>query len=59
MQVFEIEDFDDTFEQAELNASTTKEMAFIEDFRDKLEQYGEKTYVSEKQLDWLESIARK
>ena len=59
MQVLDISDFDETFEQAEINASTDREIDFVASIRGKLEVYGEKTYISEKQIEWLESIAER
>lgn len=57
MQVSEIEDFEEILERAELNADTDREIDFIDSLRGRLEAYGEKIYISEKQLEWLERIA--
>ena len=59
MRVHQIENFKKLFEQAELNASTEKEMAFISGFRLSLEHFGRKTYISEKQIDWVYDLAKR
>lgn len=59
MRVNQIEEFEELFEQAELNASKENEMAFIAGFRLKLEEFGDLTFISEKQLSWLLDIAER
>lgn len=57
MQARDIEDFDDMLIDAELNAANDWEMDFTADLRSKYQIYGEKTFVSEKQLDQLQRIS--
>ena len=35
---------------------TSKEQGFMSDMYDRLEQYGDKTFVSERQLFWLRDL---
>jgi hypothetical protein len=43
---------------AELLASSKKEQDFVADMKDKYSQYGENTFVSDKQYNYLISIAQ-
>lgn len=57
MQAYEIDNYEELLETAEELASNHWEMDFVADMKDQFEQYGDKTFVSEAQLDKLETIA--
>lgn len=57
MQVADIEDFDEILEQAEANADSDWEIEFTTDMRSRYNQYGDRCFVSEKQIEHLERIA--
>ena len=50
-------EFEDLLLNADQQASTDWEMSFVEDMRDRFEQYGMNTYISDKQLETLNRIA--
>lgn len=50
-------EFEDLLLNAEQQASNDWEMTFVSDTRDRFEQYGLKTYISDKQLETLNRIA--
>jgi len=54
----EIPSFSELLDAADSNASTDWEMGFISDMKDRYSQYGSDTYVSDKQLEQLERIAK-
>lgn len=58
MNVYEIDDFDQILEEAEDQAKTEWEIKFVSDIRDKLDEYGEETLISERQLEVLTRIAK-
>ena len=51
------EGFADLLGEAETQASTDWEMNFVADIKSRFEEYGDDTFVSEKQLDKLKAIA--
>lgn len=57
MQAIDIPEFDVLLEDAEDAATTEWEMDFVSDMKEKYEQYGDKMYVTEKQIAALEKIA--
>ena len=58
MKANEIDDFEDLLDQAEGNANSDWEMEFTSNIREKFDQYKGEMFVSEKQLEHLEKIAR-
>ena len=53
-------DHEDILEQAESNDSAyPREREFVQDMRDKLDKYGDRATISEKQLKWLTDIAER
>ncbi len=57
MRARDIEDFDQLLEDAESQARTDWEMAFVSDIQAKYDYYEDDLFVSEKQLDTLMRIA--
>jgi hypothetical protein len=57
MKAYEIDNFDELLDDAESQASTDWEMDFVNDMRDKYDQYSDEMFVSEAQLEKLEKIA--
>lgn len=53
------EDFEEILSDAEDNAETGWELDFVYQMREKHDQYGDKTYVTETQFNHLEQIASK
>lgn len=53
--------FQDIYAEAQDNPRklTANDIDFLTDYNIKVEQYGEKTFISEKQIEWLKSIAEK
>lgn len=49
--------FGDLLEDATRNASTDGEMGFVESINQLYEEFGDDTFISEKQLDVLERLA--
>jgi hypothetical protein len=58
MQAHEIDNFETLLEEAERGAVTEWEMAFVADMIDKYGEYDEATYVSDKQLEILQRLAK-
>jgi len=58
MQAHEIDNFETLLEEAERGAVTEWEMGFVADMIDKYGEYDEATYVSDKQLEILQRLAR-
>lgn len=58
MKAGEIEEFEDMLEQAEANANNEWELEFTSSIREKFNKYKGDMFVSEKQLEHLEKIAR-
>ena len=54
----EIDEFDDLLADADSNAGNEWEMTFVDDIRERYEKYGGDTFVSEKQVEILNKIAR-
>ena len=50
--------FEHLLEEAELEAVSSKEMDFVDSLNEKYDEYGSKMYLSERQLEWLQAIAR-
>lgn len=59
MKAHEIDNYEDLIEEAECEANSDWEMDFVSDLKDKYDQYGDNTYVSEAQLAKLEKIANR
>jgi len=58
-QVYELDyDFGDLLDEAKDNASGSWEENFVDDLRDKFEAYGDRMYLSEKQEEILQRIAK-
>ena len=57
MKAKEVEDFDEILSQAEMNASTGFECDFVNDIREKYDNYESEMFISEKQISTLEKIA--
>jgi len=57
MKAQEIDNYEELLEEADIKASNDWEMDFVSDLKEKFEQYGDDTYVSEAQLEKLEVIA--
>jgi hypothetical protein len=55
----EIEDFEDLLITAECNCVTDWEMDFIEELTERFGKYKQNMFITEKQLQTLENIARK
>lgn len=55
---YDLDDFADLLVAADRGAATGWEMDFIKDVQDRFALYGERLYVSEKQLDVLRRIAK-
>ena len=51
------EDFSEILDLAEANASSSVEIDFVADMREKHTQYMEDMYLSYKQREWLEKLA--
>ena len=55
-----LKDYIDLLEEAEMcEYLTPKEESFIESLRENYDEYRNGCFVSEKQIDWLESIVNK
>lgn len=54
----EASEFEDLLDAAESEASTGWEMDFVSDMRDRFEEYQERMYLSERQIEILERIAK-
>ena len=52
------DDFDDLLEQAKSEASGQWEENFCDEMRAKYQEYGERMYISDKQLEILHRIAK-
>lgn len=57
MFAYDIENFEDILEQAELNAKSEWEIEFVESMRERYTKFKNSALVSEKQLEILERIA--
>jgi hypothetical protein len=57
MKAHEIDNFDELLDDAESQASSNWEMDFVNDMRDRYDQYNDEMFVSEAQLEKLEKIA--
>ncbi len=57
MTVSEIEDFEDLLDAAESNAVSGWDMDFTADLRNRHDQYGDRMYITDRQLEQLERIA--
>lgn len=53
----EAEKYEELLSDAEGQAETDWEVTFVNDMRDRFDQYGSDTYVSDKQRERLEKIA--
>jgi hypothetical protein len=53
----DFDDFEETLAQAEANAKSQWDMEFTGDLRDKYDQYGDGTYVSNRQWECLVNLA--
>ena len=58
MKAQEIDNYEELLEEADIKASNDWEMDFVSDLKEKFEQYGDDTYVSDAQLEKLEAIAK-
>ena len=54
----DMSEFEDLLEDADSNAGNEWEMTFVDDINKRFEQYGGDTFVSEKQIEILNRIAR-
>jgi hypothetical protein len=52
------DDFMEHLDLADSNADTETQMQFVSDLREKFEQYGTQMFFSDKQNNWLKSLAR-
>ena len=50
-------EFDELLADAENNATSDWDMNFVDDLRNRYDKYGERMYLSERQLEILERIA--
>ena len=57
MKAYEIDNFYELLDEAESQASNDWEIDFVNDMRDKYDQYSDEMFVSEAQLEKLEKIA--
>ena len=57
MKAKDYENFGELLDEAEDQATTDAEIDFVSDMRSRYEAYDGETFVSEKQLAWLEKIA--
>lgn len=55
----EFKNFQEVIDEAEANTKNNWEDNFIGDMSDKYKQYGDKIYISEKQIEILQRIADK
>ena len=53
----DIDEFESALEQAETNASTEREMEFVDSIRNKYEEYGERMFLSDAQYSWLTRLS--
>ena len=53
-----VSDFEDLLSLAESQAKTDWEMEFVSDLNDKYEKYGDGMFLSQKQRETLEKIAK-
>ena len=54
----DLSEFEDLLADAQANAETQWEMDFVDELTERHNTYGDATYLSEKQLDILEQIAK-
>lgn len=52
-------EFEDLLTEAASASLSVWEMDFVDDLRERFDQYGERMFLSERQLEWLEQIARR
>ena len=57
MKAIDIDGFDEILLEAENKASTDWEMSFVQQIRDKYDDYEDEMFVSDKQVEILERIA--
>ena len=57
MKAHEIDNYEELLEEAESQASNDWEFDFVSDMKEKFDQYGDNTFVSDAQLEKLEAIA--
>ena len=53
----DIEAFERCLNLADSSSCGRKEMEFVDDMKEKYEEYDSRMYLSEKQADWLKKIA--
>lgn len=51
------EEFETVLEDAEANASTDREIEFVDSIRNKYDEYGERMFLSAAQYSWLERLS--
>ena len=54
----DVSEFEELLEAAEAESSTAWEMEFLDGVRNRYEKYHDGTYISEKQIEILERIAK-
>ncbi|MEO1324175.1 MAG: hypothetical protein AAFV59_14330 [Pseudomonadota bacterium] len=52
------ENFEHLLTEAEMEAVSSKEMDFVDSLNEKYDEYGAKMFLSDRQLEWLQAIAR-
>lgn len=57
MLVNEIDNFETMLAQAEKQANSTWDLQFIDSLHERYDRFGEKTFITEKQLEQLERIS--
>ena len=56
---FSIEEFETLLDEAEAGARSSHEVEFVSDMRDSLDYYADQIFLSDRQLEWLESLAER
>ena len=54
----DLSEFESLLADAEANAETDWEMEFVSDINEKFEKYGDKMFISTKQIEILERISK-
>lgn len=55
----DVSEFDVLLDQAELGARSEHECEFVEGLREKFDQWGDRTFLSDAQLEWLHRLAER
>lgn len=54
----DFDEFEDAINEAESNAKSGRDMDFVDDLKQRFNQYGQRTNLSEAQYEWLKRLAR-